>query len=70
MLVPKGYRVLARIPRLNDTVIAEVAEHFGGLPKLVQASVVGLTQVDGVGEVRARKIREGLARILEASSLG
>ena len=70
VLVPKGYRVLARIPRLNDTLIAEVAEHFGGLPKLVQASVAGLTQVDGVGEVRARKIREGLGRILEASSLG
>ena len=70
VLVPKGYRVLARIPRLNDTVIADVAEHFGSLPKLVQASVAGLTQVDGVGEVRARKIRDGLARILEASSLG
>ena len=70
VLVPKGYRVLARIPRLNDTLIAEVAEHFGGLPKLVQASVAGLTQVDGVGEVRARTIRDGLARILDASTVG
>lgn len=66
-LVPKGYRVLARIPRLSDTLIAQVAEHFGGLPKLVEASVAGLTRVEGVGEVRARAIRDGLARIVEAS---
>ena len=70
MLVPKGYRVLARIPRLPDAMIAKVAEHFGGLPNLVNATVSGLTQVDGVGEVRARAIRDGLVRIVDAANVG
>ena len=69
MLVPKGYRVLARIPRLTDAMIAKVAEHFGGLPNLVKASVSSLTQVDGVGEVRARAIRDGLVRIVDAATV-
>ncbi len=65
VLVPKGYRILARIPRLNDAVIGEVAEHFGGLPSLLSATVAGLTRVDGVGDARARTIRDGIARVRE-----
>jgi diadenylate cyclase len=66
-LIPKGYRVLARLPRLSDAAIENVAEHFGSLPMLVKATVASLTRVEGIGEVRARTIRDGLARIVEAS---
>ena len=65
VLVPKGYRILARIPRLNDAVITEVAEHFGGLPNLLSATVAGLTRVDGIGDAKARTIRDGIARVRE-----
>jgi diadenylate cyclase len=61
-LRPRGFRLLARIPRLSDAVIVEVVEHFGNLPALLRASVPELTQVEGVGDVRARAIREGLSR--------
>jgi diadenylate cyclase len=64
-LVPKGYRLLSRVPRLSDPVIAHVATHFSGVPDLLMATVAALTRVDGVGEVRARAIRDGLSRASE-----
>lgn len=64
-LKPKGYRLLARVPRLGDGVIEHVVDHFGGLPALLDASVQSLTRVEGVGDVRARAIREGITRVVE-----
>ncbi len=69
LLQPKGYRLLSRIPRLGDGVIDHVVAHFGTLSRLRSASVSQLTEVDGVGDVRARAIREGLARVMESVAL-
>jgi diadenylate cyclase len=69
LLQPRGYRLLSRIPRLGDGVIEHVVEHFGTLSRLRSASVNQLTEVDGVGDVRARAIREGLSRVMESVSL-
>ena len=38
---PRGYRLLAKVPRLPGTVIDRLVEHFGGLQKLLAASVGG-----------------------------
>ncbi len=35
---PRGYRLLAKVPRLPGTVIDRLVEHFGGLQKLLAAS--------------------------------
>ena len=64
-LKPRGYRLLARVPRLGDGVIEHVVDHFGGLPALLDSTVQGLTRVEGVGDVRARAIREGITRVVE-----
>jgi diadenylate cyclase len=64
-LNPKGYRLLARVPRLGDGVIEHVVDHFAGLPALLDASVQSLTRVEGIGDVRARAIREGITRVVE-----
>ena len=64
-LKPKGYRLLARVPRLGDGVTEHVVDHFGGLPALLDATVQNLTRVEGVGDVRARAIREGITRVVE-----
>lgn len=64
---PRGYRILARVPRLPDSVIEKLITHFGGLQKILAASVEELRDVEGVGESRARLIREGLSRIAETS---
>jgi diadenylate cyclase len=66
---PRGYRLLAKVPRLPGTVIDRLVEHFGGLQKLLAASIDDLQAVDGVGESRARNVREGLSRLAESSIL-
>ena len=66
---PRGYRLLARVPRLPGTVVDRLVEHFGSLQKLLAAGIEDLQVVDGVGESRARSIREGLSRLAESSIL-
>ncbi|MEU5876883.1 DNA integrity scanning diadenylate cyclase DisA [Spirillospora sp. NPDC047279] len=66
---PKGYRLLAKVPRLPGLVVERLVEHFGGLQKLLAASIDDLQAVGGVGESRARSVREGLSRLAESSIL-
>ena len=66
---PRGYRLLAKVPRLPGTVVDRLVEHFGTLQKLLSASIDDLQAVDGVGELRARSVREGLSRLAESSIL-
>ncbi|SFG10469.1 diadenylate cyclase [Halobacillus alkaliphilus] len=64
-LHPRGYRILSRIPRLPPLIIEHLVERFGTLDDMIQASQKDLVGVDGVGEIRATKIRDGLERIQE-----
>jgi diadenylate cyclase len=66
---PRGYRLLARIPRLTQPVAEQIVEHFGSLAKLMRASIADLVAVEGVGDARARAIKDGLARLAETSIL-
>ncbi len=66
---PRGYRLLAKVPRLPNLVVDRLVEHFGGLQKLLAAGIDDLQVVDGVGETRARSVREGLSRLAESSIL-
>lgn len=64
---PRGYRMLARIPRIPPAVLERLIEHFGSLQNLLAATAADLQVVDGVGESRARSVREGLSRLAESS---
>jgi len=66
---PRGYRLLAKVPRLPVPVIDRLVDHFGSLQRLLGATVEDLQAVDGVGDARARGVREGLSRLAEASIL-
>jgi diadenylate cyclase len=66
-LVPRGYRVLAKVPQLPGWVIDRVVERFGSLKVLLAASLDDLEEVEGVGRERAKQVREGLGRLAEAS---
>lgn len=66
---PRGYRLLARVPRLPGAVVDRLVEDFGGLQQLLAAGIDDLQTVDGVGEARARTVREGLSRLAESSIL-
>jgi diadenylate cyclase len=59
---PRGYRILGRIPRLPRLVTQRIVEEFGGLEELLAAGDGELETVEGVGEIRAKDIREGLRR--------
>ena len=50
-------------------VIDRLVDHFGSLQRLLGATVEDLQAVDGVGDARARGVREGLSRLAEASIL-
>jgi len=64
-VMPRGYRILNRIPRLPSLIVTHIIDRFGTLNEVVKASTKELVVVDGVGEVRAGKIKEGLNRIQE-----
>jgi diadenylate cyclase len=66
---PRGYRLLSKVPRLPTTVIERLVEHYDGLQKLLAAGIEDLMSVGGVGEQRARAVREGLSRLAESSIL-
>jgi diadenylate cyclase len=68
-LEPRGYRLLHRLPRFPEIVVDRIVEHFDGLQHIMRASVADLEEVDGVGEARARSVKDGLARLAEASIL-
>ena len=64
---PRGHRVLGRIPRLPKLVVQEIVQEFGGLDEILAASDGELESVDGVGDMRAKDIREGLRRLQEVN---
>ena len=68
-LQPHGYRLLHKIPRLPELVADHVVERFTHLQKIMRAGVPDLVEVEGVGEARARAIKDGLARLAETSIL-
>src|SRR5512132_323004 len=62
---PRGFRILAHIPRLPENVVKKVVAKLGDLESIVRASQRDLEAITGVGAVRAREIREGLRRLQE-----
>src|SRR5919106_4724890 len=62
---PRGYRILGRIPRLPKLVVGQIVREFGGLDGILAATDAELETVEGVGEIRAKDIREGLRRLQE-----
>jgi diadenylate cyclase len=62
---PRGYRILGRIPRLPKMVVQNIVREFRGLDEILAATDQELETVDGVGEIRAKDIREGLRRLQE-----
>jgi len=68
-LQPRGFRLLHKIPRLPELVSDHVVDRFSNLQKIMRAGLTDLTEVEGVGEVRAKAIKEGLSRLAETSIL-
>jgi diadenylate cyclase len=63
----RGFRQMAQINRLPSYLADRLIEHFGTLQALFGASANDLQTVEGVGEGRARVIRDGLVRLAESA---
>ena len=68
-IAPRGYRMLAKIPRLPDQVIQNIVIRFGNLQRIMRATIDDLDDVEGVGATRAKSIKEGLSRLAESAIL-
>lgn len=68
-LEARGYRLLHRLPRVSGSTIERIVEGFASLPEIMQASITDLEKVGGIGGTRARSVKDGLARLAEASIL-
>lgn len=62
---PRGYRILNELPRLPFHIIKNMTQHFGSLQKVLAADMAALDQVDGIGEARAKAVKNGLMRLRE-----
>ena len=65
----RGYRLMARVPRVPEVIVDRLVAHFGSLQPLLVATTEQLQEVEGIGETRARSIRDGLSRLSEATIL-
>jgi diadenylate cyclase len=63
----RGYRAMAGIPRLQFAHIDMLVRVFGSLQGLLAASSSDLEKVEGIGEMWARHIREGLSQLAEST---
>lgn len=62
-VMPRGYRILFKIPRLPGSVIKNIVDYFKNFQKILRASTEELYDVEGIGDVRAKNIKEGLRRV-------
>lgn len=67
---PKGYRIMSKVPRVPMTVMKNLVGRFFNLQGILRASIEELDDVEGIGEVRARTIKEGLKRVKDHLLMG
>ena len=65
LISPRGYRMISKIPRIPATVIENLVKHFRELKATMEASYEQLDSVEGIGEARAKAIKNGLRRLKE-----
>ena len=66
---PRGFRLLAKVPRLPAPSSTGWSTTSAACRSCSAPRIDDLQAVDGVGDARARGVREGLSRLAEASIL-
>ncbi|NLB18265.1 MAG: DNA integrity scanning protein DisA [Syntrophomonadaceae bacterium] len=64
-VAPRGFRILQKLPRIPTQIIENLVDTFGDFTRILQATIEELDDVEGIGEVRAKSIRNGLKRMQE-----
>ncbi|GAA3644071.1 DNA integrity scanning diadenylate cyclase DisA [Asaccharospora irregularis] len=60
---PRGHRVLSKIHRLPSTIIENLVNYFENFQDILDASIEELDDVEGIGEIRATYIKNGLIKM-------
>ena len=61
----RGYRVLNKIPRMPSNIVDNLVKSFKSFQHILVADIPQLDEVEGIGEVRARTIKQSLRRMQE-----
>lgn len=61
----RGYRILNKIPRMPSNIVLNLVNSFKSFQHILAANIEQLDNVDGIGEVRARTIKQSLKRMQE-----
>ena len=61
----RGYRILNKIPRMPTNIVENLVSSFKSFQHILAADIESLDEVDGIGEVRARTIKQSLKRMQE-----
>ena len=56
----RGYRILNKIPRMPANIVENLILSFKSFQHILDADIESLDEVDGIGEVRARTIKQSL----------
>jgi diadenylate cyclase len=62
---PRGYRILNKIPRMPNAIVNNLVKTFKSFQHILAADIQKLDEVEGIGEVRARTIKQSLRRMQE-----
>ncbi len=61
----KGYRILNKVPRMPSNIVENLIDTFKSFQHILAADIEMLDDVEGIGEVRARTIKQSLKRMQE-----
>ena len=61
----RGYRVLNKIPRMPSNIVDNLVKSFKSFQHILAADIPQLDEVEGIGEVIARTIKQSLKRMQE-----
>ncbi|MBR3254695.1 MAG: DNA integrity scanning diadenylate cyclase DisA [Clostridia bacterium] len=61
----RGYRILNKIPRMPAHIVENLISSFKSFQHILAADIDHLDDVEGIGEVRARTIKQSLKRMQE-----
>ena len=64
-MYPKGYRILSKIPRMPVSIVENLVKSFKTFQHILLADIPSLDEVEGIGEVRAKNIKQSLRRMQE-----
>ena len=61
----RGYRILNKIPRMPINIVDNLIARYKSFQHILAADIESLDEVEGIGEVRARTIKQSLRRMQE-----